>query len=199
MRIALALCGLLSVTAFAQKAERPDVRVGDQWQFVEYYATPSRSPNRHWVITSVDRERIEGTDNHERLTLTPEMNVLESSRTRSSNPRALSFPLEVGRRWRYESEWFFKPKGSNGKIAAEVEVVGFEKVAVVAGEFDAFRLAATENLSGTSPINSQYGGQVRETYWYAPAARAIVKSVRENPYLGTITVELVSIHREHER
>jgi putative ABC transport system substrate-binding protein len=29
------------------------------------------------------------------------------------------------------------------------------------------------------------------TYWYAPAARAIVKSVTHNPYLGMSTVELV--------
>lgn len=38
------------------------------------------------------------------------------SRT-ESNPKALSVPLEVGRRWRYTSEWLFKPKGS--KIDAE--------------------------------------------------------------------------------
>jgi hypothetical protein len=29
------------------------------------------------------------------------------------------------------------------------------------------------------------------TYWYAPAARAIVRSVSHNPYLGPINVDLV--------
>jgi hypothetical protein len=43
-----------------------------------------------------------------------------------------------------------------------------------------------------SPINSQYAGEVTTTYWYAPAARAIVKSVSHNPYLGPTSVELVA-------
>ncbi len=33
--------------------------------------------------------------------------------------------------------------------------------------------------------------ETEATYWYAPTARAVVKSVYRNPYLGTSTVELV--------
>ena len=72
-------------------------------------------------------------------------------------------------------------------------MVGYEKLTVPAGEFEAFKLVAKGTLHGTSPINSQYGGETIETYWYAPAARAIAKAVRHNPYLGTSTVELVEL------
>jgi hypothetical protein len=48
------------------------------------------------------------------------------------------------------------------------------------------------SVGGSSPINSLYAGQTTTTYWYAPAARAVVKSVHHNPYQGTTTVELVS-------
>jgi len=72
-----------------------------------------------------------------------------------------------------------------------VVVIGHEKVTVPAGEFDAFKLVAKGGLSGVSPINSQYAGETTTTYWYAPAARTIVKSVSHNPYLGMSTVELV--------
>lgn len=186
--LALALCAGPSL---AQSAERPGVRVGDRWSFVEYYSVASVVPNRTWTITSVTPTGIEGTENGEPLRLTPELNVLDSPRSTASNPRALAFPLRVGKRWRFETDWLFKPKGSRGRTIVDVAVVGLEKVSVPAGAFDAYKLVAKGSLHGRSPINSQYAGETSETYWYAPAARAVVKSVRHNPYLGTSTVELV--------
>ena len=183
----------LADPALAQKAEQPAVRMGDRWQFATYYSVPSTKPDRTWVITSVTPEAIAGTENGEPLRLTPELNVLESPRHKESNPRSLSFPLEVGKRWQYASDWVFKAKGSTGSIVMDVAVTGYEKVRVPAGAFDAFKLLAKGKLGGTSPINSQYAGETTTTYWYAPAARAIVKSVHHNPYLGTSTVELVGL------
>jgi hypothetical protein len=180
--------------SLALDATLPGVKVGDRWAFVVYYTVPSTVPNRTWVITSVKPTGIEGTEDGEPLKLTPELNVLDSPRTAASNPRALAFPLRVGKRWRYESDWTFKPKGSRGRTIVDVAVVGLEKVWVPAGAFDAYKLVAKGSLHGTSPINSQYAGETVETYWYAPAARAVVKSVRHNPYLGTSTVELVEYH-----
>jgi hypothetical protein len=174
-----------------QSAARPVVKVGDQWRFVVYYTVPSTVPNRTWLITSITSTGIEGTEDGEPLRLTHDLNVVESPRTKESNPGLLSFPLEVGKRWQYVSDWVFKPKGSEGSSAVQVVVVAYEKVTVAAGEFDAFRLTSRETLSGTSPIGSQYAGETTRTYWYAPAARAVVRSVSHNPYLGPSTVELV--------
>src|SRR6266852_8020363 len=189
--MAVLVLALLADSALAQKADRPGVEVGDQWQFVMYYGVPFTKPNRAWVITSVTPMGIEGTENGEPLMLTPELNVLESPWHKDSNPKALSFPLEVGKRWRYASDWVFKPKGSKGSSIVDVAAIGHEKVRVPAGEFDAFELVAKGSLHGVSTINSQYAGETTTTYWYAPAARAIVKSVTHNPYLGMSTVELV--------
>jgi hypothetical protein len=186
----LALC-LLTDSARAQSADRPTVAVGDQWQFVVYYGIPSTKPNRAWVITSISPSRIDGTENGEPLMLTPDLNVLESPRHQESNPKLLSFPLEVGKQWRYTSDWVFKVKGSKGSAVVDVAVVGYEKVTVPAGEFDAFKLVAKGTITGVSGINSQIAAETRATYWYAPTARAIVKSVSHNPYLGASTVELV--------
>ena len=161
--IAILTLVLFTTSAQAQRADLPTIKAGDRWQFVEYYnSVPSTKPNRAWVITAVSPTGIEGTDNGAPLRLTRDMNVLESSVTRYSNPKVLSFPLE------------------------------FEMVKVPAGEFDAFRIAATEKVSGTSPIGSQYGGDITRTYWYAPAARVIVKTESRNPYLGPSTLELVA-------
>ena len=178
-------------TAVAQTAERPDVNVGDQWKFAVYYTVPSAAPNRTWVVASVSATEIEATENGEPLRLTRELNVIESPRDKSSDFRLLAFPLTVGKRWQFVNDWVFKPKGSKGKSTAEVAVIAYEKVAVPAGEFDAFKLTSRESISGTSPIGSVYAGETTRTYWYAPAARAIVKLVSHNPYLGPSTVELV--------
>ncbi|CAG1008839.1 hypothetical protein BURK1_03581 [Burkholderiales bacterium] len=190
--MAIVLLAFPADPAMAQRANRPDVKAGDRWQFVVYYTVPSTTPNRTWVITSVTPAGIEGTEDGEPLRLTPELNVLESPRHKDSSPKALAFPLEVGKRWNYVSDWVFKAKGARGRAAVDVVVTAYEKVSVPAGEFDAFRLEARERLSGTSPIDSQYAGETTRTFWYAPAARAIVRIVSHNPYLGPSTVELVA-------
>jgi len=186
-----ASCVLLPLESQAQSAALPQVSAGDTWRFAVYYTVPSTEPNRTWVIKSVGKERIEAAENGEPLTLTPELNVLDSPRHSESNPKALSFPLEVGKRWRYETDWLFKGKGSRGGVAVDVAVVGREMIRVPAGEFEAYRLEAKGELSGHSPSNTFYAGQTTTTYWYAPAVRAIVKSVHHNPYLGTTNVQLV--------
>ena len=187
----IATFALFANPAVAQNAEPPYVKVGDEWKFAVYSTVPSAAPNRAWLITSVSAAGIEGTENGEPLRLTSELNVLESPRDKYSNSQLLAFPLVVGKRWQYVTDWVFKPKESKGRSTIDVTVVAYEKVAVPAGEFDAFKLTSRESLSGTSPIGSVYAGETTRTYWYAPAARAIVKVVSHNPYLGPSTVELV--------
>ncbi len=184
---------LLGGQALAQSVARPEIKMGDQWRFAVYYSVPTVTPNRVWQVTAVSAAGIEGSENGEPLRLTHDLNVLESPRGRESNPGLLAFPLSVGKRWKFESDWEFKPKGSRGKYAVDVVVAAYERVSVVAGEFDAFKLTAREILSGTSPIGTDYSGVASRTYWYAPAARAVVKSISHNPYLGGSTVELVEL------
>lgn len=194
MRLAIAIsAGLaLAAPALAQTTERPDVKVGDRWQFVRYYSVVSTAPNLVWEINSVTATGISATENGEPLLMTLDLNIVDSPMNAQSNPKALSFPLEVGKRWHYATDWLFKPKGSRGHMVVDVEVVAHETVAVPAGEFEAFKLVSKGKISGTSPINSQYDAVITTTYWYAAAARAIVKSVTHNPYLGVSTVEMVA-------
>lgn len=193
--VPLAVLPFLISVATAQTASRPDIRVGDQWNFAAYYSVPSAAPNRVWRITAVTATGLEGTEDGLPLKLSHDLNVIESPRVKESNPRLLAFPLAVGKQWQFESDWEFKPKSSRGKYLASVVVVSYEKVSVPAGEFDAFKLTSREALRGTSPIGTQYAGETTRTYWYAPAARAIVKSISHSPYLGSATVELVQVER----
>jgi hypothetical protein len=182
-----------SMPADGQGVDAPNPKVGDRWTFAVYYTVPTSVPSRTWLVTAVSSTGISVSEDGEAVRLTRELNVLESPRARESNPRLLAFPMKVGDRWTYTSDWDFKPKSAHGRAVVDVVVAAHETVKVPAGTFAAFRLTSTETLSGTSPVGSQYAGQVTRTYWYAPTARAIVKSVTRHPYLGPSTVELVDI------
>ena len=191
--LAAALCVAVA-TVVAQEAQRPQVKVGDEWRFAVYYTVPSDVPNRVWTVTGISGETIDAKENGEPLRLTAELNVLDSPRASESNPGLLRFPLRVGDRWQVESNWIFKAKGSRGTISTHVEVQALERVTVPAGEFVAYRLLARGRLGGVSPSNTFFAGEVVTTYWYAPAARAIVKLEQRHPYQGPMTVRLVSMH-----
>jgi hypothetical protein len=60
---------LIGAPAVAQRADRPDVKVGDRWTFAVHYTVPTATPSRVWLITSVTADGIEGQENGEALKL----------------------------------------------------------------------------------------------------------------------------------
>ncbi|HXY05207.1 MAG TPA: hypothetical protein VEI05_01555 [Burkholderiaceae bacterium] len=176
--IALAACasGPQEVTpaatgaAATAGAERPDIKVGDKWVFACTYGF--MKGDAVTVVTSVDQAGIKATTNGEPVVMTPELNVLESPEQTSSDPRRLSFPLEVGKHWSVKQTYVWHEPNAKGSEKLDVSVVGYEKVHVRAGEFDAFKLKWTSQWA-----NDQHNsGTTDYTYWYAPAARYLVKS-----------------------
>ena len=178
--------------AGAQVAERPDVRAGDQWRFAVYYAVPTTVPNRVWVIRSVSADAIVGTENDAPLRLTRDLNPRDSPLLTQEGTELLRFPLRVGQQWTHVAHVRFKDNGSQARVETQVRVEAWERVRVTAGEFDAFRLGAKGTIHGTSYGGSgQLRGESSSVYWYAPAARAIVKHKNRNTYRGESTIELV--------
>jgi hypothetical protein len=185
----ITLCG----TAQAQdkSTERPNVKVGDRWVFVTLRPTVGTKLEYAWVITSVSPTGIEGTENGKPLALTPDLNIIESPQEKHSDNRLLSFPLEVGKQWSYVNDYVLNDQfyGTlHGRNEVSVAVLGYEKVRVPAGEFDAFRLEAKGNW--VSP-NAPAPGTSDLTYWYAPAVRAILKQELQVTYMPTTATELV--------
>jgi hypothetical protein len=189
------VCALVTLAGpvLAQKVDRPEISVGDQWRFATGYVAPS-TPNRTWVVTGVTAAGIAGTEDGQPLTLTSELNVVDSPRATSSASQQLSFPLEVGKQWSYATDFLLKDSGMKGRSESSVTVVGYEKVRVAAGEFDAFKLEQKANFSGVIRRDQQIGslltGVSTMTYWYAPAARAVVKSEYRDLYVKRVITEL---------
>ena len=181
----------LSGPALAQKAERPDVKVGDQWRFEVHLGTgpgAMKVQDVSRVVTSVTAAGIERTDNGVKVLLTPELNEIESTSYKHSDSRLLNFPLEVGKQWHCTDNILSKFIGKEVRTDWSVAVVGYEKVRVPAGEFDAFKLEAKGSW-----ISGSKTGEESRTYWYAPAARGVVKSEIQDTS-GLTTTELAEFH-----
>jgi hypothetical protein len=182
--IALAACasGPEEVTpattgaASAAKAERPDVKVGDRWVSSCTYGR-KKYDYVPTVVNSVDKSRISATEGDQTLEMTPELNIVKSSEmTNLDTNRRLSFPLEVGKQWTNDYKFLWHATNTTGSEHAKVSVVGYERVRVPAGEFDAFKV----KWSGQWGFNNAGGGVSSGTdeywFWYAPAVRWFVKS-----------------------
>ena len=181
--IATLALALIAGPALAQKADRPTVKVGDRWLFAMFYgADPSaiRVSDRLWVITSVTSAAIEGTENGEKLVLTPELNNIESPERKDSDLWLLNFPLEVGKKWSFDDDFVNYATQGQGRFNVTAEVVGYEELVVLAGKFEAFKLEA----KGSWLVHGN-SGETAWTYWYAPAARAVVKSEYRHTYTTT--------------
>jgi hypothetical protein len=167
---ALALA-MITVPALAQKADRPNVHVGDWWLFAIYSGPTPLNPHLVRVVTSITADGIKGTESDKPLSLTLDLNNIDSPRRSSSDLRLLSFPLEVGKQWTFADNYVLKDSGETGRSEIDVMVVSYEKVLVPAGEFDAFKLEAKGSYNGSAG-----NGRITQwSYWYAPVAHAIVK------------------------
>jgi len=158
--VAVLALAVLTGPVLAQKADRPNVKVGDRWLFAMRSGPGAAKLDLAWVAKSVTPAGVERTASGQQLALTPDLNAVESPRRKNS--------------------------GAKGRVSYNVAVVGYEKVRVAAGEFDAFKLEAKGSYSGTGGE----GNAIRK-YWYAPAARAVVKGEYWDTYRGSSTIELV--------
>jgi len=95
-----------------------------------------------------------------------------------------SWPLKVGKKWKYESEWK-NAEGTPMTTSMDVEVVSYGEEAVLAGRFAAYKI----EYKGT--ITNAIGGaaDIHETYWYAPELKVNIKKVQDDGY-GSYVLEL---------
>ena len=95
-----------------------------------------------------------------------------------------SWPLKVGKKWKYESDWK-NSEGTPMKTSMDVEVVSYGEEAVLAGRFEVY----TIEYNGT--ITNSIGGssEIHEVYWYAPALKTNIRKVQDDGY-GSYVLEL---------
>ncbi len=160
-----------------------DYKIGEKWTW-------------KWV-SSVDGEvRGEGEDIREVvdyngvLGLWNGFDTLQISQVlnkeKSSSPFR-DWPLEVGKKWKYESEWT-NESGEKGITSQDVEIISFEELQVVAGKFMAYKIKYDGFIE-----NYKVGGKgkVTDVFWYCPGLKTNIKHVQQGGNGFLYTSELI--------
>jgi hypothetical protein len=175
-----------SVPVNAQSVEAPQIKPGDTWTFM----TKDRvgAPNERktsLLISEKVGNNFEGT-NHagEKVVMSSNLVTIQAGRaTREDVPSRLNFPIEPGKKWKASYNWV-NPQGAKGNNQDEISVVGIEKIKVAAGEFEAYKLVSKGYWNNTSTSNR---GSQTTTFWYAPAAKNLVKLEYNDGFNNTVT------------
>lgn len=163
-----------------QKPSLEDYQIGEKWT---------------WMEKSVAGEKIrwEGQDKQEVVAYEGSLGfwngndttlISNSIKEEKSETPFRDWPLEVGKKWTYESKWE-NAEGTAMITNQEVEVVSYEEVVVLAGRFMAYKI----EHKGTFTNTKAGSGKMNDTYWYAPALKTSIKHAQDDGY-GSYMFEL---------
>lgn len=80
------------------------------------------------------------------------------------------WPLEVGKKWKYENNWTSQD-GTTGNQSQDAEVMSYQEETVEAGTF----MAYTIQYTGKTTNSRGYSANEKEVWLYAPAIKNFIK------------------------
>jgi hypothetical protein len=174
----------------------PELKTGDSWvyeqtngyngELLQTLRVNAENANTLRVTPSTDAAGFIQTINHQ---LNPSKNAVVLGRQRDFEPAyaAYQFPLSVGQRWRTEANSVDPITNKLLTFKIWGDVVGAERIRVPAGEFDTLKI-----VRRVYPNDEEWwrtGTRLRETEWYAPAVRAVVRREERSAYTDTASGE----------
>ena len=178
--LVLLLSGCSSSTT--NKPSLNDYQIGEKWVW-------------NWKRTVEGEVRAEGKDIQEVVGYHGESGFWNGTDTvristtldkKQSSTPFRSWPLYVGKKWKYESEWE-NNEGTKGKTSQDAEVVSFEEVNIPAGKFMAYKI----EYKGMVTNSRGFKGKMSDTWWYCPELKTYIRHVNKDGY-GVYTNELTS-------
>jgi hypothetical protein len=189
MAVAVSACATTDVDtplAAPPPIDRPIFTAGDRWVFA------GRSGARREIVYQGRRNdalvfRLTGAPpaGSRRPTTVEELRSIDLARITGTaqftgaaieyrpDDGALRFPLAVGNSWRHSYVRVIRravpPVPPEEEMIVEATVKAYEHITVPGGSFAAFRIeSTTKSVGDTAPPLSA-------TYWYAPAAKVVIK------------------------
>ncbi|MFO1379908.1 MAG: hypothetical protein U1F63_06045 [Chitinivorax sp.] len=93
----------------------------------------------------------------------------------------LSYPLTLGKEWSGEYSGYTADNDAHWDSKVNCKVEAFEKLQVIAGEFDTFRIACVDHWRA----GLLFSGETHSTRWYAPKTFSIIKVVHDKAKWNT--------------
>lgn len=173
-------------TALPGPLATPQVKVGDYWEYSvrDGYTRLPRGIYRYEVIRTDDKGVVVELTHEGRLLDTlvyaPGWNGREMPLTNTQRFRyepdypAYAYPLEPGKRWRNVIRSTDVATGRTYRTHVHARVVGWERIKVPAGEFDALKIHRYVFAGNPGYWTTQE--EIEETDWYVPGVRRAVRT-----------------------
>ncbi|MEP1151237.1 MAG: hypothetical protein ABJH08_05860 [Balneola sp.] len=150
-----------------QQPTLEDYQLGEQWVW------------KYKGVTTEGEVRSDGTDTRtivrmdEGLGMTignDTIPLAEIVKPDESETPKYDWPLEVGKKWKYENNWTSQD-GTTGAQNQDAEVLSYQEETVEAGTF----MAYTIKYTGKTTNSRGYNADEEEIWLYAPAVKTFIK------------------------
>ncbi|HJV03071.1 MAG TPA: hypothetical protein VJ752_21220 [Burkholderiaceae bacterium] len=189
LSVSLVLAFFVSVLNGATAEEHaaiaaPQVVVGDSWtyQYTDVWKHLPGNLNRVEVTAvddsgiHVDIKRAASGALVSKQRYSRELNPIDRGRMHFDPAfQRYAFPLEPGKEWSSDATGENPSVGKRWRYRFQGKALGWEKIKVQAGEFDALKIQVTGYYHGEEVGSNGGSGQLNETLWYAPAVNNFVK------------------------
>ncbi|MCX2745630.1 hypothetical protein OO013_17240 [Mangrovivirga sp. M17] len=165
--VMLSACNGPTKSGVTQQPTLTDYKVGEKWVW------------KFKGVTTEGEIRSEGNDTREIINVNGELSITIGHDTiavadmvkpdKSETPK-YDWPLEVGKKWKYEQGWTSQD-GTTGKTSQDVEVLSFKEETVEAGTF----MAYTIQYKGRITNSRGYEAASEEVWLYAPTVKNFIK------------------------
>lgn len=177
-------------------AVAPVINVGDNWTY-QYTDVWKHLPgNLHRLeVTAVDEAGIQvdvkrsatgAVISHQRFSA--DMNPVDRGKMHFAPYYArFAFPLAPGKQWTVDATGENAAAGKRWRYQIKGRALGWEKVTVPAGEFDAIKVEVISYYHGEEVGSRGGSGQSKEMVWFAPTVNNFVKlEYQDTNWQGTI-------------
>jgi len=165
--IILGACNSPKKSDITQQPTLADYQVGEKWVW------------KYKGVTTEGEVRSDGEDTREIVSIDGVLGmtigndtipVADIVKPEESETPKYDWPLEVGKKWKYENNWTSQD-GTTGNQSQDAEILSYQEEMVEAGSFMAYTIKYTGKITNSRGYNANE----EEVWWYAPAIKNFIK------------------------
>jgi hypothetical protein len=168
-------------STITEKPTLSDYTIGEKWTW-------------DWKRSVEGEVRAQGEDYQEVVNFDDSLGFYNGNDTLKTatfmNPETsetplFDWPLEVGKKWKYEMTWE-NNEGTKGKTSQDAEIVSFKEETVAGGKFMAYKI----EYKGRITNSRGFDGKLADVFWYAPEIKSYIKHTQydgEGLYINELT------------
>ncbi|WP_338761561.1 hypothetical protein WAF17_15750 [Bernardetia sp. ABR2-2B] len=165
--VLLSACSTSNKSSITQQPTVADYQVGEKWVW------------KYKGVTTEGEIRSDGEDTREIVSIDGVLGMTIGNDTvpvadivkpdESETPK-YDWPLEVGKKWKYENNWTSQD-GTTGSQSQNAEVLSYQEETVEAGTF----MTYTIKYTGKTTNSRGYSANEEEVWLYAPRIKNFIK------------------------